>query len=254
MSMIWNWFMSKCVRYILSIVVLLVSVHDVQGQERFKRGLEMTSFVPKGQWVAGMSVSYAQSSQDNYQFLIIEDLSGESYTFKVSPMVCYIFKDNLGVGGKFAYTRTLNKLEHGSVILSTDTKYDLDHLYSLAHNYYGMAIFRNYISLGNSKRFGVFNEVQLQLGGGQSKLVNGSGDALTGTYERNYSVDVGLAPGLIMFLNNYSALEVNVGVLGFSYTRTKSVTDQIYVAHRDSRSANFKINLFSISFGVAFYL
>ena len=59
---------------------------------------------------------------------------------------------------------------------------------------------------------------------------------------------------MIMFLNNYSAIEVNVGVLGFNYSHTRATTDQIYVANRSSKSANFKINLFSITFGVAFYL
>lgn len=58
----------------------------------------------------------------------------------------------------------------------------------------------------------------------------------------------------MVFLNNYSALEVNVGVLGFNYRNTRSVTDQIYVANRTSKHANFKINLFSITFGVAFYI
>ncbi len=230
-----------------------MGVETAHGQEPFKRGLELTSFVPKGQWVTGVSVSYSQSTMDKYQFFIVEDLSGDTYSFKVSPMVCYIFKDNMGVGGRLAYSRSLCKM-NGTVVIDSETDYDLDNLYSLSHNYSAMAIFRNYISLGDNKRFGIFNELQLQVGGGQSKLANGSGDELTGTYERNFSLDVGLAPGMIVFLNNYSALEVNVGVLGFSYTNTRSVTDQIYVAHRDSRSANFKINLFSISFGVAFYL
>ena len=117
-----------------------------------------------------------------------------------------------------------------------------------------MAVFRNYISFGRSRRFGLFNEVQLQIGGGESKIANGRGKDLTGTFERSWDVNVGLAPGLIMFLNNYSAIEVNVGVLGFSYNHTKSVTDQIYDASRYGKSARFKINLFSITFGVAFYL
>ena len=59
---------------------------------------------------------------------------------------------------------------------------------------------------------------------------------------------------MVMFLNNYSAIEVNVGVLGFDYRRTKSTTDRIYVAHRDSKSGNFRINLFSITFGCTFYI
>ena len=111
-----------------------------------------------------------------------------------------------------------------------------------------------YLSLGKSTRFGLFNEVQLQLGGGQSKLCSGSGTSLTGTYERNFQFNVGLAPGLSVFLSNYSALEVNVGVLGFNYNHTRSTTDQIYVANRRTQKANFKVNLFSITFGVMFYI
>lgn len=103
-------------------------------------------------------------------------------------------------------------------------------------------------------RFGFFNEVQLELGGGQSKVTNGTGDDFTGTYEKNFSVNVGLTPGIAMFLSNYSAIEVNIGVLGFGYTKTTAVTDRIYNSSRSSQHANFKINLFSVSFGVVFYL
>lgn len=224
------------------------------GQEPFKRGLEQISFVPKGQWITGLSVSYSQSHQNDYQFLVLENLSGDTYTFKLSPMVLYSFKDNMAAGGRFAYSRSKIDLDHADVVLDSETGYEVGRLYSIGQNYSFMGAFRNYISLGNNHRFGVFNEVQFELGGGQSKLINGSGDDLTGTYETNFKLNVGLAPGLIMFLNNYSAIEVNVGVLGFNYTKTKSTTDRIYIANRNSQSANFRINLFSITFGVAFYL
>lgn len=232
----------------------MVVAFSLIGQEQFRRGLEQHTFIPKGQWITGVSVNFSQGSQKDYQFLVIENINGKNYSFKVSPMVMYCFKDNLAAGGRMAYQRSLIKIDRANVIMDSETSYDIDNLYSLSHNYYGMACFRNYISFGRNKRFGMFNEVQMQFGGGESKLCNGSGDDLTGTFERNYSVDVGLAPGMIMFLNNYSAIEVNVGVLGFSYTHTKSTTDQIYVANRSSKSANFHINLFSITFGVAFYL
>lgn len=220
----------------------------------FEPELESVVFVPKGQWVAGVSINWTQSNQNKYQFLIVEDLSGDTYSFKVSPMLIYIVRNDLGFGGKFSYTRSLTKLEKGSIVLGEDTEYDMDHLYRLSHNYYAMAVMRNYFSLGRSKRFGFFNELQFQIGGGQSKLSKGSGQALTGAYERNINLNVGVAPGLIAFLNNYSALEVNVGVLGFSYTHTKQINDRIYESHRKTKSANFRINLFSITFGVAFYL
>lgn len=224
------------------------------GQEKFSRGLEQISFIPRGQWITGVNVSYSQSDFDNYQFLIIENLSGDTYNFKVSPMLMYSFKDNLAAGARMAYSRSRTRLNSARVVIDSETDYEPGQLFSIAQNYYGTASFRNYISLGSSMRFGFFNEVQLQLGGGQSKIVNGEGDDLTGTYARNFSLDVGLTPGVIMFLNNYSALEVSVGVLGFSYSKTRAVTDRIYIADYNTKQANFKINLFSISFGVAFYL
>lgn len=245
----------KIIRHIIFFIVILwVSGLSAEAQEVFRRDLKQISFVPRGQWISGVSVSYSQSSQDNYQFLIIEDLSGDSYKFKVSPMVFYAFKDNLAVGGRFSYSRQRTRLDYADVVLDSETDYEIDNLYSISHNYSVTAAFRNYISFGSSTRFGLFNEVQLELGGGESKLCNGVGDDLTGTFERSYSLNVGLAPGLIMFLSNYSALEVNVGVLGFEYSHTKSTTDQIYVARRNMKSANFRVNIFSITFGVAFYI
>ncbi len=225
-----------------------------QPVKEFEMDLKGVKFVPKGQWVTGISVSYSQSTQNDYQFLILQNISGDTYSFKVSPMLCYIFKDDMGAGGKFSYTRSLTKLEKADIVLDSETNYGAEYLYSLAHNYYVTGIFRNYFSLGQSRRFGVFTELQLKLGGGQSKITTGSGEDLSGAYERNFQLGVGLAPGLAVFLSNYSAIEVNVGVLGFNMTQTKTINDRIYVSRRKSQSANFRINLFSITFGVAFYI
>lgn len=244
----------RLLKVIIPAVLALFWPHRTEAQELFQRKLEQIAFVPEGQWITGVSVSYSQSDQDRYQFLIVENLSGDTYTFKVSPMLMFAFKDNLAGGGRFAYSRQRTRLNSADIVLDSETEYNIDNLYSISNNFSGMLAMRNYISLGHSTRFGLFNEVQLQFGGGQSKICNGVGRDFTGTYERTFNMSIGLAPGLAVFLNNYSALEVNVGVLGFNYSSTKSTTDQIYVAHRDTKSANFKVNLFSITFGVAFYL
>lgn len=222
--------------------------------EEFELDTQSVNFIPKGQWVTGVSVNFSQSNQNNYEFLIFEKITGDTYSFKVSPMFCYIFKDDMGVGGKFGYSRSLTKLENADVVLDSETDYSMDHLYSLSHSYYAMAIFRNYFSLGKSKRFGFFNEAQIEVGGGQSKLASGTGSDIIGSYSRTLRLNVGFSPGMVVFLNNYSALEVNVGVLGFTYTDIKQTSNQIHVSHTKSKMANFKINIFSISFGMAFYL
>ncbi len=248
--------MKNALRFFLVFAILssgLVSF-EASAQQEFKRKIEQVSFVPKGAWIAGVNVSYSQSDQDNYQFLIFENINGDSYSFKVSPTVMFCFKDNLAAGGRLSYQRTHTKLNSGDVVLDSETSYDVDNLYSISHNYSATALFRNYLSLGHSTRFGLFYEIQGQFGGGQSKLSSGTGHDFTGTYQRTFNMNIGVAPGLSVFLNNYSAIEVNVGVLGFNYTHTRSVTDQIYVANRHTSNANFKVNLFSITFGVMFYI
>lgn len=236
------------------LVSLLLCPCGIMAQDNFEREVESVVFVPKGQWVTGLSVSYDQSTQNDYQFLVVENLSGDTYSFKVSPMVCYIFKNDMGAGGKFGYSRSKTKLDSGDIVLGEGNEYDFDNLYSISHDYYGMAIFRNYLSLGHSRRFGFFSELQLKVGGGQSRISKGSGADFSGTYARNFNLGVGLAPGIVVFLNNYSAMEVNVGVLGFDYKHSKQTTDRIYVARHKTKSANFRVNLFSITFGATFYL
>ncbi len=254
--------MKKISRVLTSLLLsLAVAVPAARGEdvEVFKRDLQQVSFVPKGQWIAGVSVGYSMSDQNNYQFFIFENIKADTYSFKVTPMALYSFKNDLAVGLKFGYERSKAQLDEGSFILDSETHFDADNVYSIRSNYFATAAFRQYFSLGNSRRFGFFNEMQLQLGGGQSKFSNYTGPNeanrhLEGTFERNFSLNIGLTPGFIMFLNNYSAIEVNVGVLGFGYTHTKAITNQVKVSNRNSSHANFKINLFSVQFGMAFYL
>lgn len=222
--------------------------------QEFTRGIEQISFVPKGQWITGVSVNYSQSHQKNYQFLIAENIYGDTYSFKVSPLLMFAFKDNLAAGGRFAYQRQRTRLDNANIKIDSETSYDVSNLFAISHTYSAMGAFRNYISFGSSTRFGMFNEVQLSFSGGQSKVCNGVGEDLTGTFQHTFSFDIGVAPGVIMFLNNYSAIEVNVGVLGFGYSKSKATTDQIYIANTHNSSARFSINLFSITFGAVFYL
>ena len=117
-------------RILLFLAVAVISSCGVaNAQVEFKRELEQVSFVPKGQWITGVSVSFSQSSQDNYQFFIVEGIDGDAYTMKVSPMLMYCFKDNLAAGGKFSYTRTRTHLNSANMVIDSETNYDVDNLY-----------------------------------------------------------------------------------------------------------------------------
>lgn len=203
-------------------------------------------FVPKGQWIAGSSVSYSEHTENNYDFLVVEKINSDGYSFKLSPMFAYALKDNMALGGRFKYGRTLVRMD--------ETQFDINNVYQLKHSYSAMAIFRNYIPLGDSKRFAIFSETQLEFGGSQSKVANGKGEALTGTYSKSTDLAFGVAPGMVAFINNYTAVEVSIGVLGVNLSKKRQVTNQVETGEQSSTSANFKINIFSIGLGIAFYL
>ena len=225
----------------------------VQAQEG-KKKIADNVFVPKGQWIVGSSVSYSEHTEENYQFLIIDKFNSDGYTFKVSPLLVYAIKDNLALGGRFKYGRTLVRMDETQLNLDDENQFDINNIYQLKHSYSAMAIFRNYIPLGDSKRFALFSETQLEVGGSQSKVANGEGEALTGTYSKSTDLGFGVAPGLVAFINNYTAVEVSVGVLGVNFSKKRQVTNQVETGEQSSTSANFKINIFSIGLGIAFYL
>ena len=75
----------------ISLAIILAVAPASFAQKQFARNLESISFIPKGQWISGMSVSYSQSDLNNYQFFILEDMSGDTYSFKLSPMLLYAF-------------------------------------------------------------------------------------------------------------------------------------------------------------------
>ena len=239
---------------VILFLTLLVGTLTTTAQEQFTRNLESVDFVPKGQWMTGVSISYSQTNLDNYQFLIAEELEGDVYSFKVTPTLLYAFKENMAVGGKFGYSRSRSNLDNANIKIDSETGYTADNMYMLSQEYSAMGAYRYYFSIGKSKRFGMFGEAQLELGFGQSKIREGAGKDIVGSFNDNFSLNLGLAPGIVMFLNNYSAIEVNVGVLGLSYNHTKQTTNQVHVANYSSAGANFKINIFSISFGMLFYL
>jgi hypothetical protein len=117
-----------------------------------------------------------------------------------------------------------------------------------------MAIYRNYIPLGSSKRFALFNEMQLAYSTGQAKLIDGHGTSVVGTYEKSNSLSLGINPGMIAFINDHVAVEINVGMLGLQYNSVDQIHNQVNTGGRETTQINFKVNILSIGFGLAYYL
>ncbi len=227
------------------------------NEMRAQRGLtEMSNvFVPKGQWILGANASYSTHDNESYNFLVIEGIESDGYTFRVSPVLAYAIRDNMALGVRAVYSRTNLSIDQADLIFGDDssgTDIKVNDYKSVKHSYTVAFTWRQYIPLGKSKRFALFNEMQLGAGGTQSKFANGQ--PVKGTYETGYTLSLGVSPGLVAFATNNVAVEVNVGVMGISYSSVKQVHNQVTVGHRRMSNMNFKVNIFSIGVGVAFYL
>lgn len=234
-----------------------VTVAPTINELRELRGLtsKSTLFVPKGQWIFGGTVSYSTHTNDNYSFLIIEGIGSEGYNFRVSPMIAYAVGNNSAVGARFIYERSLLRIASADVNMGDEesgVNLTVDHYYALEHAYTGAAIWRQYIPLGHSKRFAIFTEMQLAAGGTQAKFA--MDQPVKGTYQTGYKLALGVSPGLVAFATNNMAIEVSVGVMGVNYSHTKQVHNRVVTGERSSSSMNFKVNIFSIGLGMAFYL
>lgn len=230
-----------------------MTVNEIRSQ----RGLTDTHnlFVPKGQWIFGGTASYSTHTNHSYRFLVVEGINSRGYTFKVSPMIAYALRDNMALGARFIYSRTLLKLDDASLSIGdeqTGTHITANNVYALKHNYSAAVIWRQYIPLGSSKRFALFNEMSLSAGSMQAKFAHDA--PVKGTYQKGYSLALGVSPGIVAFATNNMAVEVNVGVMGLSYEHIDQIHNRVKQGKVDSSMLNFKVNIFTIGLGMAFYL
>lgn len=224
---------------------------------RSQRGLiaMKNMFVPRGQWIFGGTASYSTQTNDSYTFLVFEDIGSDGYTFKVSPLVAYAIRDNVALGVRGAYSRSLTRIDSGEINLGDEesgTHIIADYYYQLKHSFSIAGVWRQYIPLGSNKRFALFNETAVKFSYHQKKFA--ANEPVRGTYETGFSVSLDVSPGLIAFITNTAAVEVNVGVMGLTYGISDQTHNQLYTGKVSSSSLNFNINLLSIGLGFSFYL
>lgn len=239
--------------------VVTLSPNEARKQRGFTSNI---NFVPKGQWIFGGTASYSTHRNSSYQLAIIDNINSEGYTANVSPMIAYAPWKNMAVGIRFGYGRSLLALDSASLAIGegdTSVNIDVDYYHQIKHSYTGSLFWRPYIPLGQSNRFAIFAELQLNFTTSQSKLVAEDGivDGYTnyrGSYSETFGGSLALQPGIVAFVSNNTALELSIGVFGIGLERTSQLRNQIDEGSITSSNMNFKVNLLSIGFGVSFYL
>lgn len=232
------------------------SAKKTYAQERgmISRDAAKTVFIPKGQWMLGGQVAWNQWNNDNLNYLVLKDINFEGYTFSAGPYFGYFFANNMAVGGRFSYKRYYLNLGEFDLNLGDDLTIGLKDLYYLQHNYESTAFVRSYLPLGNSKVFGLFGEFQLNYTFSEGINSTGSGETFSGVYEKVHNLEIGLGGGMVVFIADHVAAEVMLNVGGYRVKWGDQNTNNIEQGSITSSGANFRINLFSIKFGLTYFL
>ena len=238
--------------YIFIILLLGAISAEAQIYDRGYDAVPSSPFIKKGTWSVGGTAKYSQHINDDYNLLVISNINSEGYNISVKPRVMYAFKDNMAVGLKFSYGRSMLDLANADLDI-VSVQMNAADCYQIQHKYSAFGVFRAYIPFGNSKRVAMFAD--LHLGGSfkQGKAFNAGGEYVTGTYNQAYSIQLGVDPGLIAFLTDRLAVEMNIGVFGVNYTWENQIHNQVQNGSSDSASAGFMINLLSVGVGISYY-
>ena len=96
-------------RYLIIFTVLFLGALSTEARH-YDRGYESmpsSPFIKKGTWVAGGTLRYSQHLNDNHNILLINGINSNGYSISVNPKALYMIKDNMGVGLKFSYDRSM---------------------------------------------------------------------------------------------------------------------------------------------------
>lgn len=241
-------------KLLFTIALALLTLASLSApKDKVDRGINRKTFVPKGQWIMGGTISYRQYTSDDYKFLLLKNISGDVFNVQGRLMAAYTFANDVAAGVSFNYSRSKVAINSLDINLSEDMAFSINDSYTLQHVFTGSAFLRTYLNIGNSGRFGLFNDVRISFGGGQGKMLSGTGDDLVGTYEKIQKVGLYLAPGISVFATDFMAVEAQISLIGLSYTRTEQITNQVSSGSWESIGADFKTNLLSIALGISFY-
>lgn len=240
----------------LSIIFLLLILGaSSAGAQHYDRGYEKTPsfpFMKKGVWIAGGSARYTQHANENFSFLVIDNINSTGFNLSASPHLLYTVKDNQAIGLKFSYNRGMLDLNSADLSVS-DIAMNVRDCYQINHKYSAYAVYRAYIPLAGAKRIALFAD--LMLGGSfkQGKAFYPGKEYITGTYEENYAAELAVDPGIVAFLSERLAVELNVGMFGVSYGWSRQVHNQVAEGSSDYTSAGFMVNLLSLGVGLSYY-
>ncbi|MDE7160436.1 MAG: hypothetical protein K2O24_06305 [Muribaculaceae bacterium] len=222
---------------------------------RFHRGLFNYRFLPKGEWVFGLTASYGEFSTDDLEmFEVLKDVTLGGHSFSIRPQMQYLLRDNMAVGLRFNYSRTKGTIDNFGLDIDEDMSFSLNDITYKSESYAAAITYTQYLGLARRGRFGIFNEVELSFSSGNGDFVRPFGGKLKTTHTTTTGVGLNFSPGVSVFMMKQASFNISFGVFGFYLKNEKQWVDGVESGNRLRSGANFRFNIFNINFGLAIHI
>ena len=222
---------------------------------RYDRGLYNFLFIPKGMWNLGLTASYGRFSTEDLQlFDVLSDVDIAVHAFSIKPYFSYAFKNNITAGLRLEYSNMKGDIGGLNLDIDEDMNFSVNDVSYHSESYSAAVLLTQYIGLTRRGRFGVFNEAQLKLSSGSSDFNRPFNGELRSTHSSDFEASLTYSPGLCVFLMKNVSCNLSFGVFGFHIRKTRQWEDGVRTGERLTSGANFRFNIFNISFGLAVHI
>lgn len=219
---------------------------------RFDRGLFNYLFIPKGMWQVGLTASYGEFNTSNLEILdLISDIDFGGKLWSIRPYFQYFIKSNISVGLRLGYTEGKANIGSFKVDIDEDMSFDLHDILYKSSSYSAAVTFTQYLGIARKGRFGVFNEVELALSGGNSDFNRPFNGEMRKTHTTTFQAALNFSPGVCVFVLDQVSFNVSLGVFGLNIKNEKQKVNGEELGWRTTSGANFRFNIFNINFGIA---
>ena len=213
----------------------------------------------KGTWLLGGTLSAKSNSLSDIDLLVVDVESFDQRAFNIRLEGSYFFKENVSVGLGLQFGE--DKVDLVANLLNNSYKRDIR---NFSRSYGVLGFIKNHIPVSSNNVFYVTNQTELFYGYKSGPSETFISDILERQYGEKHSMGISIRPGILVFLTDDFAFDLNMGILGFSHSQENvaykypennppSESNRKEDSKNRSTDLNLKFDLLKIGFGFSYY-
>lgn len=230
----------------LFLLLLLLPIALFANDSLFVRPAETSgATLMKNRGYVGLTFAVNHSEGENYTALLIIPVEQKDQTdWRVNVLGGYMIKKYFSVGGGISYQ--YSHLE--AAVSDTTTNRAVQSKVSITPH------IRNYLPWTEKLFFQIYNQTNLGFSFGSGVEESDNGSSIDRTYIKDFGFNIGIQPGVAVFIAKGVTVETSVNLLGFDMNRKTIEVNGVETGYLNDAGVNFNLNLMSLNLGITVYL